>query len=169
MKKITISLVFILISTLIFWNLKNRKIITEDHVDSVGAVETGLVNTNSDVTQQDSRESDDNHFEGHLKSLPTIDDLKNLTEEEVHHTPEIIKDGGELVGVIYDEAQKDPTKRVDAMNFFRKCAEDEKVAVPIRAVCLNRVYKLIPEWEAPVPLIDSKISDEVLDLSMKLP
>ncbi|MFA5584334.1 MAG: hypothetical protein WDA09_08975 [Bacteriovoracaceae bacterium] len=173
MKKFVVSLVFIFIFTLIFWNLKNKERPKEDPVFPVKTVKTVGADldekTFSGQTPKEAKENADAYFEEHLKSLPTIDDLKNLTEEEVHHTPEIIKEGGELVGTIFDEAQKDPTKRMSAMNFFKKCAEDDQVAIPIRAVCLNRVYKLIPEWEIPVPMSDSKIPDEVLDLAMNLP
>lgn len=110
-----------------------------------------------------------NKLERDFKSLATVDDLKNLTANEVHHTPEILKNGGELIGRIHDEAQSEPAKRVDALNFFKRCTEDSQIATAIRAVCLSKVYKLIPEWKLPVPLSEEKISREVSELAMKLP
>jgi hypothetical protein len=107
-------------------------------------------------------------FESDLKKLPTIDDLQTLSEEEVHHTPEMIKEGGEVIGRVHEEAQKDVTKRGHAMSFFKKCAEDDALPSAIRALCLHKIYKLVPEWKIPTPLDESKISSEVQDLSLKL-
>lgn len=110
-----------------------------------------------------------NKLERDFKSLATVDDLKNLTANEVHHTPEILKNGGELIGRIHDEAESDPAKRVDALNFFKRCTEDGQVATAIRAVCLSKVYKLIPQWKIPVPLNETSIPHEVSELALKLP
>lgn len=104
-----------------------------------------------------------------FKSLPTIDDLKNLTEEEVHFTPEAVKDAGGVIGLIQNEAENDPAKRASAMNFFKRCAEDQELVPAIRAVCLNKTLKLIPVWKIPVPLSDELISQEISDLAAKLP
>lgn len=109
----------------------------------------------------------ENQFEHYLKQLPTIADLQNLTDEDLHYTPEVIREGGELIGRIHQEAADDPSKRQDALVFFKQCAEDTGVAVPIRAVCLNKVYKLMPEWKIPVTL-PKDISEEVHDLAMRL-
>ena len=104
-----------------------------------------------------------------FKSLPIVDDLRNLTASEVHHTPEIIKNGGEVIGRIHDEAEIDSTKRVDAMSFFKRCTEDQQIAMAIRAVCLSKVYKLVPIWKIPTPLSDTSVTDEVSELALKLP
>jgi hypothetical protein len=99
------------------------------------------------------------HFNQYLNTLPTAEDFKTLSYEEVHHTPEIIKNGGAIIGRIHSEAQEDVSKRVSAM----------KVVPAIRAVCLKKIYKLIPEWKVPVILSEEKISKEVTDLAMKIP
>lgn len=111
----------------------------------------------------------DDHFNQYLNTLPTAEDFKTLSYEEVHHTPEIIKNGGAIIGRIHSEAQEDVSKRVSAMNFFKSCAEDEELVPAIRAVCLKKIYKLIPEWKVPVILSEERISKEVADLSMKIP
>src|SRR5690554_3022218 len=49
-------------------------------------------------------------FESQLKMLPNLEDLSKLTDEEAHHAPEIIKDAGERIGRIHQEAQDDPEK-----------------------------------------------------------
>lgn len=117
---------------------------------------------NPEVT--DFQDSLDQKF----KTLATVDDLQQLTEEDVHYTPEVIKDAGGVIGQIHDEAEQDPAKRVPVMHFFKKCAEDPDLVPAIRAVCLNKIYTLIPTWKIPVPISDELISSEVSDLASKL-
>ena len=105
----------------------------------------------------------------HYKNLPTLGDLKNLTAEEVHHTPEIITEGGGIIGRVFDKAEKDFKKRPDAMTFFKKCAEDQEIAIAIRASCLNKVLNLVPQWKIPMTVTDEEISKEVFELALKLP
>lgn len=171
MKKIIISLLFIIGFTLIFWKGFSPSSIPKMSQESVlETVPNDVVLTDKKLEASDLKvELSDyqSKLDRDLKSLPTMDDLQNLTFDEVHHTPEIIKNGGELIGKIQDEAEMDSSKRVDAMSFFKKCTEDAQIAVAIRAVCLNKVYKLVPVWKIPAPL--SNVSDEVSDLALKLP
>lgn len=129
--------------------------------------DSGMPAVKKDVQLSEVQNSDD--FTQYLNSLPTAEDFKTLTYDEVHHTPEIIKNAGALVGRIHSEAQANTSKRASAMSFFKSCAEDEQVIPAIRAVCLKKVYKLIPEWKIPVILSEEKISKEVADLAMKIP
>lgn len=178
MKKVSIAIIVLIGVGLLIW-----KLTTTPNVSNVGdkshsqeikssiAVdqkEEGIVkeNKNDSVTEFTDYQ---NKLERDFNSLATVDDLKNLSVNEVHHTPEILKNGGELLGRIHDEAESDPAKRVDALNFFKRCTEDDQIATAIRAVCLSKVYKLIPQWKIPVPLNETSISQEVSELAMKLP
>jgi len=173
MKKLNLFFVVMAVLVFIVWsvNTKRSTVVKEEP-------EAPVKETISIVSQESSKGTKPSpklieaelseQFDDYLKDLPTNDDLQNLTEEEVHHTPEIIKQGGEVIGRIHEEAQREPVKRVGAMVFFKKCAEDEQLAISIRAVCLHKIYKLIPEWEIPVPLAESNIPQEVLDLALKL-
>ncbi len=177
MKKLLLAFILVTASAFLLWKVSRPSLdVIEETKVSVDAKNTTGKEAESLVDNQKSisvphREASDfpDRLDHYFKALPTMDDLKNLTEEEVHHTPEIIKNGGELIGRIHDEAENDPAKRSDAMNFFKRCAEDHQIAVVMRAVCLNKVYKLIPVWKIPVPLSEANISDEVSDLALKLP
>lgn len=103
-----------------------------------------------------------------LKDLPTMGELSNLSEEEVHHTPSMIRDGGAILGKIHAKAESDPERRPDTLAFFKECAEDEEVVTALRAVCWNKVMTLIPEWEIFLPISDAKVSDEVKNLASQL-
>ena len=132
----------------------------KNHTENIKESSNQLISEYTDYQSQLDRD---------FKSLPIVDDIRKLTPNEVHHTPEILKNGGELVGRIHDEAESDPAKRVEAMSFFKKCAEDKQIATAIRAVCLSKVYKLVPLWKIPSPLSEEDISKEISDLALKLP
>lgn len=114
-------------------------------------------------------QSVETEFEEKLNTLPIVADLQKLTLEEVHHTPELIKDAAELIGSIHAQAQAQPIKRASAMKFFKDCAEDNEVVRPIRAVCLKKVYKLMPEWKIATVISHEKIQESVSALAFKLP
>lgn len=170
MKKIIIGIVFLIGLILVLW-----KVMTAAQVSKVGDVISSQVDPKSIVVTEKNLDNQNDlsdyqsKLDRDLKSLPIVDDLQNLTADEIHHTPEIIKNGGELIGKIHDEAELDPAKRVDAMNFFKNCTEDKQIATAIRAVCLNKIYKLVPAWKIPAPLSESDIPSEVSDLALKLP
>ncbi|MFG1481527.1 hypothetical protein ABMA79_07935 [Halobacteriovorax sp. HFRX-2_2] len=111
---------------------------------------------------------DEENFEQELNDLPIAADLQKLTLKEVHHTPELIKDAGELIGEVHAKAQVDPAKRASAMKFFKDCAEDNEVVRPIRAVCLKKVYKLMPKWKIATVISHEKIPENVSALAFKL-
>lgn len=125
--------------------------------------------SNTGSTEDNAQSEFQDDLDREFKKLPTIDDLQQLTEEEVHYTPEVIKEAGGVIGRIHDEAENDPTKRVAAMQFFKQCAEDQQMVPAIRAVCLKKILKLVPVWQIPMPLSDKLISQEITDLVAKLP
>lgn len=178
MKKISIAIIVLIGVALLLWKAASTSYFSNvSDKSNSQAMSTSIALDRKDEGIVKENNSDSlteftdyqNKLERDFKSLATVDDLKNLTANEVHHTPEILKNGGEIIGRIHDEAESDPAKRVDALNFFKRCAEDGQVATAIRAVCLSKVYKLIPQWKIPVPLNETKISHEVSELAMKLP
>lgn len=120
-------------------------------------------------TLSSSKKKEDITFSKHFNSLPVKADIQKLKDSEVHLTPEIIKEAGARIGSVHAQAQTDPAKRADAMKFFKSCAEDSEVISPIRAVCLSKIYKLIPIWKIPMPITQEKIPDSVTQLALKLP
>ncbi len=172
-KKITIIIYFTVLGTLA-WFFQDPESNQSVSNQSEQTTKNGEIEKkgNTEVLKKDVETTElknNDHFTQYLNTLPTAEDFKTLSYEEVHHTPEIIKNGGAIVGRVHNEAQEDVSKRVSAMDFFKSCAEDGKIVPAIRAVCLKKIYKLIPEWKVPVLLLEEKISREVADLAMKIP
>lgn len=175
MKKKIALIILIFAAVLIVWSVyssNKAQLISFANVEQKTAVIKNEKINEIKVIKNESNKIEGqglDQFDQYLNALPTAEDLKNLTYDEVHHTPEIVKNAGAIIGRIHSEAQVDASKRSSAMNFFKICAEDDKVVTSIRAVCLKKIYKLIPEWKLPIILSEQKISKEVTDLSMKIP
>lgn len=145
---------------------KNQEIIKENSPDIsiIDSDEVKIVTTEKSVVSKSIKEELDNS----LKDLPTMGEISNLSEEEVHHTPSMIRDGGAILGKIHAKAESDPARRPETLSFFKECAEDEEVVPALRAVCWNKVMTLIPEWKIFLPISDAKVSDEVKNLASQL-
>ena len=168
MKKIIIpSIIIILVIGVMMIKKENKKtpaeVIAETEISETSVpevkVETPVQEKNSELKEE---------LNEYLKELPTMGELKNLSEEEVHHTPTMIKDGGAILGKIHAAAEKNPERREDTLKFFKECAEDEEVVTALRAVCWNKVMTLIPEWQIFLSISDAQVSEEVKSLASQL-
>lgn len=167
MKKLSVVIIVMVIFFLVIFKEKKEDSKVLPQIRPVS--KERAASSASPIKEETSHLSDYQHqLERAFKSLPTKDDLVNLSPQEVHHTPEMIMEGGEVIGKIHQEAELDPTKRSKAMSFFGQCAEDREIATALRAVCLSKVYKLVPRWQIPAAFT-LEISAEVEELALKLP
>ncbi|WPU64757.1 hypothetical protein [Peredibacter starrii] len=104
-----------------------------------------------------------------MTELPSLRDLEGLTDEEVHHTPDFIVEGGMKIGQLIDEANANPAKREETLKFMKSCAENDDLVPAIRAVCWKKTLTQINNWEIFLPISDAKVSDEVKNLAAQLP
>lgn len=104
-----------------------------------------------------------------MKALPKVSDLKDLTDEEVHHTPMMVKEGGILIGRLHEAAQVNPKRREETLKFFKSCAENDELLPAIRALCWKRTTSQIVEWKIFLPISDAKVSEEIKALATKIP
>ncbi|ATH07120.1 hypothetical protein BIY24_03955 [Halobacteriovorax marinus] len=122
---------------------------------------------------QDSRgsikgESSVDDFSPKLQELPTFSEIQNLSNEDVHHTPDLVKRAGVVIGEVHQSAQVRPVLRPSALKFFTQCAEDDETIHSIRALCLKKVISLIAEWKLSSPISLSKIPPRVFALASKI-
>ncbi|WP_408097740.1 hypothetical protein ACJVC5_02170 [Peredibacter sp. HCB2-198] len=104
-----------------------------------------------------------------MTELPSLRDLEGLTDEEVHHTPDFIVEGGMKIGQLIEEADANPAKREETLKFMKSCAENDDLVPAIRAVCWKKTLTQITNWEIFLPISDAKVSDEVKNLASQLP
>lgn len=104
-----------------------------------------------------------------MKALPKVSDLKDMTDEEVHHTPMMVKEGGLLIGRLHEAAQVNPKRREATLKFFKNCAENDELLPAVRALCWKRTISQIVEWKIFLPISDAKVSEEIKALATKIP
>lgn len=104
-----------------------------------------------------------------MKALPKVSDLKDLTDEEVHHTPMMVKEGGILIGRLHEAAQVNPKRREETLKFFKSCAENDELLPAVRALCWKRTTSQIVEWKIFLPISDARVSEEIKALATKIP
>lgn len=104
-----------------------------------------------------------------MKQLPTIKDMEGLTDEDVHHTPQSVLEGGMLIGELLEDAEKNPERREETLKFFKSCAENDELMPAIRAVCWKRTLDQIPKWNVFLPISDANVPDDIKNLASKLP
>lgn len=104
-----------------------------------------------------------------MEKLPMIADLQTLHDDEVHFTPEIVNEGGIIIGQLLEAADNEPARREETLNFFKACAENSSLVEAIRAVCWKTTLSRIPKWEIFLPVSDAEVPQSIQDLAAELP
>lgn len=96
------------------------------------------------------------------KQIPTKKDLKELSEEEVHRMPLIVKKSSHtLADLKYLISKRDDLKDV-ALNFYEKCALDKKYETTSKSLCLLNFIKIKQERGEEVEL--SRFDPELIKM-----
>ncbi len=130
--------------------------------------ETTYIYSKAIVKKQSKVINTKRSFDLYVNHLPHIIDLTYLSDIEIHGTPDFVLSGAEYIAKIQIDAQKNKELRMDALSFFKKCVENQEVLSSIRAICLNKLYILIPKWKLAMPLDPDFISQEVEELALQV-
>lgn len=71
-----------------------------------------------------------------LSSLPTIEEIRKLSPQEVHGTPAVVLQAAAAVGEITQAIHDNPRFAEEGLRFYSDCAARTDVSTPIRASCL---------------------------------
>lgn len=107
-------------------------------------------------------------FQETLGTIPTLDSLQNLSEKEVHHTPQVLRESVEKLAELIDRAESTPKLRQEALRLLSNCAEQEDSPPSIRALCWKKIVKNIPRWKVFIPLTNLNVPQDIKDLASKL-
>ncbi len=77
-----------------------------------------------------------------LRSIPTIEDLQKLSDEEVHNTPTQIIEAASKIGKIASMLALDSSLKPIGIGFYEDCAKTENFPNSVRAVCYFNLKKL---------------------------
>jgi hypothetical protein len=105
-----------------------------------------------------------------LAAMPSASELKKLSEEEVHLTPEPIRRGGRELARISQALEHDSTLIPRGIEFFEACALRDTYVDVMRALCLahardylrkqGRDLSAFPETEK-IPAAIRKMADSI--------
>ena len=112
-------------------------------------------------------EQENKSFSQEFNKLPHHEDAMFLTEEEVHSTPSLMKEAAAVVARVHSEAENNPVLRKSALQFFKSCVADQDGLTPVRAICLKKIFKLMPKWRVPIQMDDLEIPPRVHHLAFK--
>jgi hypothetical protein len=76
------------------------------------------------------------------ESLPTLKMLMELPAEEVHGTPELIREAGMDLGKVARALQENTHLAARGLEFYTRCAERNDLPRSIRALCLSNAKPL---------------------------
>lgn len=107
-----------------------------------------------------------------LQELPALKDFKGLSQEEVHHTPEIISIAGDKLGHLAEVLAAHPQFTKEAQDFYQRCFSRKDLPISIRALCLaNHRNIRVAQGYAPEWLTEElyATTEEVRDLAEQIP
>lgn len=172
MKRTSLILILVIITLALGIAFRGQEEIGED-VSAGEIIDTPLAEDGTapqEITSAPKIEDEDSEeMSRELDKLPTLEDLRLLSEEEVHHTPQAILDGGRVIAQLIEKAENEPVLREHTVNLLLECAEAENIAASIRAVCWKNTISSIEKWKVFVPISNAKISPRVQELSSRLP
>ncbi len=97
-------------------------------------------------TEAEIKEMTRDQFENLLKEteakLPTVSDIRKLPAEALHHTPLAIIKAGRELGLLKEVINAHEDYELEAMEFYKKCAEKEDSPTPVRALCLTNLIEI---------------------------
>ena len=97
-------------------------------------------------TDQELSTMSEENFKQLLKEteskLPLLNDIKKLPSTALHHTPALIIRAGKDLGVIKEILIINTSLEKFALGFYQRCAKNNKVVTPVRALCLTNLLEI---------------------------
>jgi hypothetical protein len=114
-----------------------------------------------------------------LENLPTLNDFKNLTSEQVHTTPPFMFEAGmklkkfeDLLDEKMKSAQGNPQAQqliaTEGANFYENCSDQEQTPSSLRAVCYIHFIELSIKSGHPENIPKNPMPLEVLTIAKKI-
>lgn len=167
-KHLTILLIIIALVIGAMFFLRSEPELTSASPDKSAEVKTDEVARPDEIVAA-PKDDEEGTTPMDLDSLPTNDDIKDLSPEEVHHTPELVLESAREIGKMIDAAEKNPELREKTVRFLLECAEASNVVASIRAVCWKNTMNGVTNWKVFVPVSEAKVPDNIKNLANQLP
>lgn len=104
--------------------LANERFFTEKEIENMSAEEF------SEVVKDIERK------------LPKLQDIRQLPEQALHHTPVALISAGKDLGLIKEILETHKSYEPEALNFYERCAQNDESPTPLRALCLTNIIEI---------------------------
>jgi len=101
-------------------------------------------------------------------SLPSLGELRELPDDEVHGAPAKIIEAGAALGELDEYLEKRPEEFASASRFFSDCAAGETLPGSIRAMCLHSLRNHPTQWAPGVSAKLERLPSDVVELEAQL-
>lgn len=109
-------------------------------------VKNNVLPEKRNFTEEEITELSEDQFTELLKEtknkLPTLSDMKELPEDAIHHTPAVLVQAGQDLGLIKEILKVHESYERLATHFYKSCAKDEEGATAVRALCLTNFMEI---------------------------
>jgi hypothetical protein len=103
-----------------------------------------------------------------LAAIPSKSDLKNLTNEQVHFTPESVQNAAIAIGNLSQAVHDNPEYLSEALEFYRSCAENQNNPDSVAATCLVKYRQSIARSADASSQAKPQVADVVDKLASKI-
>lgn len=79
------------------------------------------------------------------REMPTLEDLQQLSSEEVHSMPEPVRRAAHRLALIAEFLEQHPELNADAQEFYSGCALESKYPTSLRALCYSHVIPQVSD------------------------
>ena len=113
----------------------------QDHYFDENFIEKSkIIDTVTEVTADELNLDQFNQLTSMIyQALGTKDDLKELSDQEVHHIPPVVTLAGHGLGHLREILAQRPEFSEEAQHFYDECVQDELLVDSIRALCLTHM------------------------------
>jgi hypothetical protein len=101
--------------------------------------------------------------------LPVADNLKGVSDEDLHFAPPGLMQAAEGLGKIVQEIKSNPGLIPSGIEFFRSCAEKREVYDSVRAVCYRNLQYWASQANPPVKVDPESFPEEIRGIAAGLP
>lgn len=102
-----------------------------------------------------------------LRELPTREDLKSLSPQEVHRSPQILMDAGLALGQVAERLDQNSELIHEALGFYQDCAGNAELPSSVRALCFSNLESRSKAAGIEIPW-DDLVSENIRKLAKKL-
>lgn len=121
----------------------------------------------SEESQKAASEAFDRQLNETATQIPRVADLRKMSAEEAHQTPQVLLKAGKALGKIAEAVAANPQLKDQAMGFYRECTKNDDYPTSVRSLCYSD-FRNLAGSQADELLPADQVAPNVIKLSKTL-